>query len=149
MEKIIITHSEKETENAGAEVAMLLQKDSFVALFGELGAGKTAFTRGLVAKLIPQAARLVHSPTFALVNEYIGEKLTIYHFDMYRITGADELYAIGFDDYFGNGIIITEWSENIADALPDDAIRVQIERHSDNERRITITNLPVQKGEQG
>ena len=116
-------------------------------MFGDLGAGKTALTRGLVTQLIPKAARLVHSPTFALVNEYIGDNLTIYHFDMYRISGADELYAIGFDDYFGNGIIVTEWSENIVNALPTDAIRVFIERLSDNERRITISNLLETKGE--
>lgn len=148
MEKIIITKSEKETEQVGAQITAFLHNDSFLALFGELGAGKTALTRGLVTQLIPKAARLVHSPTFALVNEYIGENSTIYHFDMYRIFGADELYAIGFDDYLGNGIIITEWSENIVDALPADAIRVLIERISDNERRITISNLPDNKGGQ-
>ena len=148
MEKIIITKSENETEQVGAQIAASLKSDSFLALFGELGAGKTALSRGLVTNLIAIAARLVHSPTFALVNEYIGENLTIYHFDMYRISGADELYAIGFDDYLGNGIIITEWSENIVEALPTDVTKVVIERISDNERRITISNLPDEKGEQ-
>lgn len=147
MENIIITNSEKETEQAGAKIAASLHKNSFLALFGDLGAGKTALTRGLVSHLIPKATRLVHSPTFALVNEYIGDDLTIYHFDMYRISGADELYAIGFDDYLDNGIIVTEWSENIVDALPADAIKVVIERLSDNERRITISNLRNFKGE--
>lgn len=138
MEKIYITKGEAETEQIGEAVASLVPNNGFVALYGNLGAGKTVFTRGFVGKLIPKAKKLVHSPTFALVNEYIGTDCKIYHFDMYRVSGDDELYAMGFDDYFGNGIIITEWSENIPGSLPEDAIKVVIERLSDNERKITV-----------
>ena len=98
MEKIYITENARETELFGSKLAEKLKKDSFVALFGDMGAGKTVFVRGVVEKLIPDAVKLVHSPTFALVNEYIGDDVKIYHFDMYRISDEDELYAIGFDD---------------------------------------------------
>ena len=138
MEKVYITKSEEETEQIGELVASIVPENGFVALYGNLGAGKTVFTRGFVGKLVPQAKKLVHSPTFALVNEYIGKECTVYHFDMYRVSGDDELYAMGFDDYFGNGIIITEWSENIPGSLPTDAIKVFLERVSDNERKITV-----------
>ncbi|HBL85267.1 MAG: tRNA (adenosine(37)-N6)-threonylcarbamoyltransferase complex ATPase subunit type 1 TsaE [Clostridiales bacterium GWF2_38_85] len=138
MIKEYLTKSEAETEDIGSQIALLLDENSFVALYGELGAGKTVFVRGIVKKLIPEAEHLVHSPTFALVNEYIGNNQTIYHFDMYRITGEDDLYSIGFDDYFNNGIIITEWSENIESSIPPTSIIVKIERISDDERRITV-----------
>ena len=108
-----------------------------------MGAGKTVFVRGVVEKLIPDAVKLVHSPTFALVNEYIGDDVKIYHFDMYRISDEDELYAIGFDDYFGNGIIITEWSENIPDSIPSDAVRVSIRPLDENRREITLRGLEI------
>lgn len=143
MEKKYITNNARETELFGSKLAERLKKDSFVALYGDMGAGKTVFVRGVVEKLIPEAVRLVHSPTFALVNEYVGSEYRIYHFDMYRISDDDELYAIGFDDYFGGGIIITEWSENIPDSIPSDAVRVSIKPLDENRREITLSGLEI------
>lgn len=140
MENKYITENARETELIGAKIAEMLEKDSFIALYGDMGAGKTVFVRGVVEKLIPDAVKLVHSPTFALVNEYIGDGVKIYHFDMYRIADEDELYAIGFDDYFGGGIIITEWSENIPDSIPSDAIRITIKPLDENRREITVAS---------
>ena len=144
MEKILNSYSAEQTEQIGASVAELLLSDRslprFVALYGDLGVGKTAFTRGFTHFAIPAAK--VKSPTFALVNEYIGDKVKICHFDMYRIEGEDDLYSIGYDDYLaGNGYIIVEWSENIDYAIPSDAIYVNIERHPDGDdmRKITVT----------
>ena len=100
----------------------------FIALYGDLGVGKTAFVRGFTR--VFSAAR-VKSPTFALVNEYRGEKLSVFHFDMYRITDEDELYSIGFYDYHDrDGICLVEWSENIPFALPDAYLRVEITKDS-------------------
>ena len=143
MEKKYITENARETELFGSKLAEKLKKDSFIALYGDMGAGKTVFVRGVVEKLIPDAVKLVHSPTFALVNEYIGDEVKIYHFDMYRISDVDELYAIGFDDYFGNGIIITEWSENIPDSIPSDAVSVSIRPLDENRREITLRGLEI------
>ena len=99
----------------------------------DLGAGKTAFTRGFASVIAPEAA--VCSPTYAIVNEYTG-KSPLFHFDMYRIEDEDSLDSIGFYDYFGRGVIITEWSENIPYALPEHYIKVTIEKRGDDARRI-------------
>lgn len=130
----INTFSPEETEAVGRELAdTMLQSPSlprFVALYGDLGVGKTAFVRGFTAAVSPTAR--VKSPTFALVNEYKGARCSVFHFDMYRITDEDDLYSIGFYDYFDrNGICLTEWSENIPYALPDSYIRVEIKKCSD------------------
>ena len=113
----------------------------FVALYGDLGVGKTAFTRGFTSAVAP-AAR-VKSPTFALVHEYKGDLGTVFHFDMYRIESEDELYSIGFYDYWDRkGICLTEWSENIEYALPDAYLRVEIVKDSTTEldsRTLTLT----------
>lgn len=127
----IYTASPDETERAGAKLAEKLLCDvnipRYIALYGDLGVGKTAFTRGVASVLCPGAA--VRSPTFALVNEYRG-KLPIFHFDMYRITGEDDLYSIGYDDYLmRDGVILVEWSENIPFALPDTFLRVTITKN--------------------
>ncbi len=104
----------------------------FVALFGDLGVGKTAFVRGFTRAVAPDAR--VKSPTFALVNEYSGERFSVFHFDMYRIEDEDELYSIGFYDYADRGgICITEWSENIEFALPDSYIRVELIKDSETD----------------
>ncbi len=109
----------------------------FLAYIGEMGVGKTAFSRGLVAAVAPGAA--VRSPTYTVVNEYRGGALPIYHFDMYRIEDADDLTSIGYDDYLASeGIILCEWSETIAEEIPEDALTVRIERTGDTARRITI-----------
>ncbi len=125
-----------QTELVGAELARytLDNKIEFVALYGDLGAGKTAFVRGFASVIAPDAP--VCSPTYTIVNEYEGS-VPLFHFDMYRIEDEDALDSIGFWDYFGRGVIITEWSENIPYALPDRFMRVVIEKLGDNERKIT------------
>ncbi|MBQ8140381.1 MAG: tRNA (adenosine(37)-N6)-threonylcarbamoyltransferase complex ATPase subunit type 1 TsaE [Clostridia bacterium] len=129
----IITESAEQTEDAGASLAKLLLGDSslprFIAMYGDLGVGKTAFVRGFTRAIAPDAS--VKSPTFALVNEYGSKRSTIYHFDMYRITDEDDLYSTGFYDYIsGNAFCIVEWSENIPYAIPDSYLRVNIEKNS-------------------
>lgn len=128
--KEIITNSPEETEAVGFELAETLRDDtslpSFVALYGDLGVGKTAFVRGFTKVFSPNA--LVRSPTFALVNEYptkAGRR--VFHFDMYRITDENDLYSIGYYDYLDDGsICLVEWSENIPYAIPSEHIRVKI-----------------------
>jgi len=127
-----------DTERIASEIAGHLKKGSFLALYGEMGAGKTVFVRGLVKALIPECLDLVHSPTFAIVNEYAGRELTIYHFDLYRIKNEEDLYSTGFYDYPDDCIIVTEWSELFENAIPKNAVRVKIEIINDTERRITL-----------
>ena len=144
--KEMITNSPEETEQVGFELARLLENDtalpSFIALYGDLGVGKTAFVRGFTRVFSPAA--LVRSPTFALVNEYptrCGRR--VFHFDMYRITDEDDLYSIGYYDYLDDGsICLVEWSENIPYAIPDSHIRVDIEKtdlDKPDERKISIS----------
>ena len=113
-----------------------------VAFTGDLGAGKTAFTRGLAQGLGIQER--VTSPTFTIVNEYEGGRLPLFHFDMYRLASSEELFDIGWEDYLvRGGVCAVEWSENVADALEDDAVRVEIRRgDGDDQRRIRVTNAP-------
>ena len=121
----------EETRKIGEKIAQTLKGNEVIALFGGLGMGKTMFTTGLACGLGIKDG--VSSPTFALCNVYSG-KFTIYHFDMYRISGWDDLYAVGFFDYLG-----VEWSENIENALPEDAIRITIEKGDrETERIFTI-----------
>lgn len=143
MNEQLITSSPEETEAFGARVAEYIANDGapkFIALFGDLGVGKTAFVRGLASIIAPDSA--VRSPTFALVNEYKAKPLSLFHFDMYRIEDEDDLYSIGFYDYVEHGICVVEWSENIPYALPDRYIRVEIEKTSavrPDERRISYS----------
>lgn len=130
-----LSKSYTETEEIASKFARTLKGTEIIAMFGGLGAGKTAFTRGLARGLGIDDG--VSSPTFALVHEYDG-KFPVYHFDMYRINSFDDLYTTGFFDYMGNGIMVVEWSENIENALPDDCIRIHIEHISENEREIII-----------
>ena len=133
-----ITKSESETEALGARLAAALPGGSVVAMYGDLGAGKTAFVRGM-ARGMGLKAR-VSSPTFTIVNEYLGERDLI-HFDMYRLSGADELFDIGWEDYLARGAVCAvEWSENVWEAL-EDPITVSIRRDPADEsvRHITIT----------
>ena len=129
----VVTNSAQETEQLGERLAKQLNGAETIALFGGLGMGKTAFTRGLCRGL--GIGEVVSSPTFALVNEYTG-RCPVYHFDMYRVTTWDDLYSTGFFDYEGNGVLVIEWSENIEGALPGDAIRVTIERGEHDEQRV-------------
>ena len=130
---IIESACERETEALGEKIAGALKGTEVIALFGGLGMGKTAFTRGLARGLGIEDG--VSSPTFAIVNEYNG-KYPVYHFDMYRIAGWDDLYSTGFFDYLGNGVLVIEWSENIENALPEDAVRIHIEKGLDKNARI-------------
>lgn len=136
-----VSHSEAETEAIGEKFARMLHPGDVVAFTGGLGAGKTAFTRGMARTLAPDAE--VSSPTFALVNDY-GGKVPFWHFDMYRIRTMDDLYSTGFFDYLeSGGILAVEWSENIAGALPDGTIYVRITADGENERTILIGNDPA------
>ncbi len=142
----LTTNSAEDTEAVGREIAEhMLSNPSlprFIALYGDLGVGKTAFTRGFTSVIAPNAR--VKSPTFALVNEYKGTQLSVFHFDMYRIGGEDDLYSIGFYDYFDrNGICLVEWSENIEYALPDTYLRAEIKKCSatDTDKRDIYISL--------
>ena len=131
-----ITHSPVETENLGAALARILPPGTVIAYRGDLGAGKTAFTRGLARGL--GCADMVTSPTYTIVNEYLSGKMPLFHFDMYRLRSSDDLWDIGWEDYLDRGgICAVEWSENVEEAL-EDFILVNIEKTGDESRRITI-----------
>ena len=131
-----ITNCPEETEALGERLAKILTPGTILAYRGDLGAGKTAFTRGLARGL--SCREQVTSPTYTIVNEYLGGRLPLFHFDMYRLRSSDDLFDIGWDDYLDRGgICAVEWSENVADAM-EDPITVTIEKISENSRRITI-----------
>ena len=131
-----ITNSPAETEKIGAALGQVIPAGSILAYRGDLGAGKTAFTRGLARGL--GTAEMVTSPTYTIVNEYLGGRLPLFHFDMYRLRSSDDLFDIGWDDYLDRcGVCAVEWSENVDDAM-EDAIYVTIEKLGENARRITI-----------
>lgn len=137
-----ITNSAEETERLGERIASKLKGMEVIALFGGLGMGKTAFTRGLARGL--GADDVVSSPTFALVNEYSG-RVPVYHFDMYRVASWDDLYSTGFFDYLDTGVLIIEWSENIEGALPENALRITISRgENDNQRIFDIEGVTLE-----
>ena len=133
-----VTNSPRETEDTGAALAERLEPGTVVAFTGDLGAGKTAFVRGLARGL--GIRERVTSPTFTIVNEYEGGRLPLFHFDMYRLGSADELFDIGWEDYLARGgVCAVEWSENIESVLDAGCIRVDIRRgEADNQRRISI-----------
>ena len=141
----IITKSPEETIEAAAEIGKLLQKGDIIAYHGGLGAGKTTFTRGLALGL--GLGDVVTSPTFALVNEYIGDEINLYHFDMYRITDEDDLYSTGFFDYLDAGaILVVEWSEKWFGAIPAKGVgrpTLPVEPRQVRQRRKTVhRNVP-------
>ena len=132
-----VSKSVNATEEFAFHLAKELRAGDVLAFKGDLGAGKTAFVRGLAKHLSPDA--MVSSPTFSLVNDYT-DTIPFYHFDMYRITTMDDLYSTGFFDYLDMGAILAiEWSENIEFALPAETITVSIERIDDNKRNITVS----------
>lgn len=132
----IISKNEEDTIKAGRDLAGKLEKGCVVALFGDLGAGKTSFVRGLAEGMRLKAR--VTSPTFTIVNEYLGD-VPLFHFDMYRLKSEDELFEIGWDDYIQrNGIIAVEWSENAENSFPENTVRVHIIKTGDSSRRIEI-----------
>lgn len=131
-----VTHSPAETERLGEKLAEKLTPCAVLAYRGELGAGKTAFTRGLARGL--GYTDPVTSPTYTIVNEYLGGRLPLFHFDMYRLSSAEDLWDIGWEDYLDRGgVCAVEWSENVAEALPD-AITVTIRKVDDTTRQITV-----------
>ena len=131
-----ISHSPEQTEWIGEQLARQLRPGDVIAYYGGLGAGKTAFTRGLARGF--GVTEPVTSPTYTIVNEYIGGRLPLFHFDMYRLGSADDLFDIGWEDYLRRGgVCAVEWSENVSEAM-EDAITVEIEKLSDESRKITI-----------
>ena len=131
-----ITESPEQTERVGAALGKILTPGTVIAYRGDLGAGKTAFTRGLARGL--GSDELVTSPTYTIVNEYLGGRLPLFHFDMYRLGSSDDLFDIGWEDYLDRGgVCAVEWSENVADAL-EDALVITIDKLGDETRRITI-----------
>ena len=132
-----ITNSPEETEQVGEKLAKQLTPGAVIAYKGDLGAGKTAFTRGLARGL--GITDPVTSPTYTIVNEYLSGCLPLFHFDMYRLHSADDLFDIGWDDYLERGgVCAVEWSENVAEAM-EDPITVTIEKLGEESRKITIT----------
>lgn len=143
---IFITHSASETEAVGERLARALEESgegrAFIALRGEMGVGKTAFTRGFAAHF---GVTSVKSPTYTIVNEYRG-RAGIFHFDMYRIEDSEDLASIGYDDYVrADGYCIAEWSENIEEDIPDDAVFVTVSRTDEGEdcRKIEISGIEI------
>ncbi len=131
-----ITNSPGETETIAKKLADLLQPGTVIAYKGDLGAGKTAFTRGLARGL--GITEPVTSPTYTIVNEYTSGKMPLFHFDMYRLSSSDDLFDIGWEDYLERGgVCAVEWSENVADAM-ENAIWITIEKTGEESRRITI-----------
>ncbi len=133
----ILTHTPEQTERLGEKLAQLLQPGDVIAYYGGLGAGKTAFTRGVAAGLGVQER--VTSPTYTIVNEYLSGRMPLFHFDMYRLSSSDELFDIGWEDYLARGgVCAVEWSENVEDAL-EGAIRITIEKDADDPDGRSIT----------
>ena len=131
-----ITHSPEETEALGAALGRTLRPGTIIAYTGDLGAGKTAFTRGIARGL--EVNDLVTSPTYTIVNEYLSGRLPLFHFDMYRLTSAEDLWDIGWEDYLERGgICAVEWSENVADAL-ENPLFICLEKLGETSRRITL-----------
>ena len=138
-----ITNSPAETEALGERLAARLSPGAVVAYTGDLGAGKTAFTRGLARGL--GITDPVTSPTFTIVNEYEGGRIPLFHFDMYRLGSSEELYDIGWEDYLSRGgVCAVEWSEIVTDALEPDTVRVDLRRGDrDTQRRVTIEGVEL------
>jgi len=143
----IISNSALDTEKIGKGLAKTLKGNEKIALYGDLGVGKTAFTRGIADYFGVKDE--VSSPTFSIVNEYAADKFNLYHFDMYRIKTAEDLESTGFFEYLGNNILVIEWSENIEDYLPKDIIKVTIKKinsesdNNENKRIITIERAGI------
>ena len=131
-----ITNSPAETEAIGAALGKIIKKGTVIAYRGDLGAGKTAFTRGLARGL--GCTEIVTSPTYTIVNEYLGGRIPLFHFDMYRLRSSDDLFDIGWEDYLDRGgVCAVEWSENVDDAM-EDALYITIEKLGEDSRRITL-----------
>lgn len=140
MEYCFVSACESQTENIGAALGFAVReygKPCFIALDGDMGAGKTAFVRGIASVLSPGSR--VKSPTYTIVNEYRKGVLPLFHFDLYRVSDAeDELYGIGFDDYLADGVCVAEWSSVLGDGVPE-GIAIRIKKLGESEREITLT----------
>jgi len=136
----ILSHSTGETESAGALLASLINRRDFVAMYGELGAGKTAFVRGFTSILVPGAE--VSSPSYSVINEYENDKYRICHVDVYRITSDNDLYSVGFYDY-DDAVMIVEWCEKTPQILPDEYYKVRIDKIDESTRMIYIMKESV------
>ena len=133
---IFETNSPTQTEDIGAALGKIIEPGTVIAYRGDLGAGKTAFTRGLAKGL--GCTEIVTSPTYTIVNEYLGGRIPLFHFDMYRLRSSDDLFDIGWEDYLDRGgVCAVEWSENVDDAM-EDALYITIEKLGEDARRITI-----------
>ena len=134
----LTSHSSDETQELGRQLGLVLKRGMFVALRGDLGGGKTCFSRGIVAAVAPASAHLVSSPTFAIMNEYPGDP-PVYHFDFYRLTSGHEISELGFEEIFhGDGLCIAEWSERLGNLLPPDHLRVTFTHAGEEQRMITF-----------
>ena len=137
MKNVFISNSPSETKNIANELSSSLRGGEVIAFYGDLGQGKTCFVTGLAMGLGYKGE--VSSPTFAIINEYLGGRLDLYHFDMYRVSGWDDLYSTGYFEYIeSGGVLAVEWSENIEAALPDNTIKVTIKRLDEFKREITV-----------
>lgn len=135
--EVFLSNSAEDTERIAENIGKTLSGGEVIAFRGDLGMGKTCFTRGLVRGLNYEGE--VTSPTFALINEYLGGRLPVFHFDMYRISSWEELYSCNFFEYLEeNGVVVVEWSENIENALPDNTIYVELEKSGEDGRKITV-----------
>ena len=137
--KEYLSTCEQDTQRIGAEIASQCEKGDFIALYGEMGSGKTVFMRGFVGSLIPNA--LVSSPTYAILNVYEGEGVCVNHFDMYRITSEEDLYSTGYEEAVTKGITVCEWSENIEEFLPEHYIRIVFRKQGENGRMISVERV--------
>lgn len=146
MQEEFVVNSLTETENLAKKIAKKIENGMVILLYGDIGAGKTTFTKFLLNNLGVNS--IVSSPTFTLLNEYNGV-FPVYHFDMYRIQSSDELYELGFEDYINSkispyvktGLTLIEWPENVKDILPQNAVNVKIEKLGDNKRKFIVENL--------
>lgn len=130
---------EADTQEIGVSLAKECNEGDFLALYGEMGSGKTVFMRGFVGQIVPNAR--VSSPTYAILNVYEGNGKTVNHFDMYRITSEDDLYSTGYEEVIRKGITVCEWSENIEDYLPEHYVRIVFEKTGEGSRKISVERV--------
>lgn len=148
MTRTFETSSAEETRALAAALGQLLQPGDVVSLIGDLGAGKTTFTQGLALGLGLSPDEPVNSPTFTLLAEHPGGRVALYHFDVYRLPNSSGLYDLAFDEYLiGDGVVVIEWADRIADALPPDRIDIQLIAQGPDKREITLTAHGVRAGE--
>lgn len=140
MTKTFKTHSAGETRALAARLGVRLGAGDVVCLIGDLGAGKTTWTQGLALGLDLPAGEPVNSPTFTLMTEHMGGRVPLYHFDVYRLADSSGLYDLGFDEYLdGDGVVVIEWADRIADALPPDRLDLHLTTEGPDARRIVMT----------